>query len=291
MKRYTDYFYLVLMTLLSVYLLSSCTYSAVGTKNIGKRSLYDRVIQSGKIRCAYLIYPPGCSKDPNTGKISGIGVEAVELVAKKLGLQVEWVEEIGWSTMLEGLNTRRYDLIATPVWTNANRAKVVSFSKPLFYSPVFVFARKGDKRFKSHWEQINSANVKIATIDGGTVEVIAAADFPKAGRLAMPELTDISQLLLNVASGKADITFAESTVADRYIHNNPGTVESINPEKPVRIFSSCWMFNRGEFEFKEMLDTVLDEVVNSGAMDKIISKYEQVPNEVYRVSLPYQLPK
>ena len=51
------------------------------------------------------------------------------------------------------------------------------------------------------------------------------------------------------------------------------------------------MFNRGEFEFKEMIDTVLDEVINSGAMDKIISKYEQAPNEVYRVALPYQLPK
>jgi hypothetical protein len=51
------------------------------------------------------------------------------------------------------------------------------------------------------------------------------------------------------------------------------------------------MFNRGEFEFKAMLDTVLDEVINSGAMNKIISKYEHVPNEICRVALPYRLPK
>jgi len=288
-KKHAYCLYLVLI--LTAMALSSCVSSSSNMTNLGKQSLYDRVIRSGKIRCAYLIYPPGCLKEPNTGKLSGIGVEAIELVAKKLGLQIEWVEEIGWGTMLEGLNTRRYDLIATPVWTNAHRAKLVSFSKPLFYSPVFVFARKGDKKFKNHWEQINSANVKIATIDGGTVEVIAEADFPKAGRLSMPELTDVSQLLLNVGSGKADITFAESTVADRYLHNNPGTIENINPQKPIRVFSSGWIFSRGEFEFKEMLDTVLDEVINSGAMDKIISKYEKAPNEVYRVALPYKLPK
>ena len=67
--------------------------------------------------------------------------------------------------------------------------------------------------------------------------------------------------------------------------------EDANPGKPIRIFPNCWIFNRGEFEFKAMIDTVLDEVTNSGAMDKIIKKYEQIPNEVYRVALPYQLPK
>ncbi len=280
-----------LMALIITLPLSSCCASMNNVQCRGKQSLYDRVIQSGKIRCGYIIYPPGCVKDPNTGKISGIGVEAIELVAKKLALKVEWTEEVGWSTMLEGLNTGRYDLIPTPVWTNAHRAKLISFSKPLFYSPVFVFAHKGDMRFKNHWEKINSPDVKIATVDGGTGEVIAEADFPKASRFSMPELTDISHLLLTVASHKADVTFAESTISDRYIRSNPGTVENINPEKPIRVFASCWMFARGEDEFKAMLDTVLDEVINSGAMEKIISQYELVPNEICRVAIPYKLPK
>ncbi len=192
--------------------------------------------------------------------------------------------------MLEGFATGRYDLIPTPVWTNANRAKVINFSKPLFYSPVYIFTRKGDKRFKNHWESINSPSIMIATIDGGTVEIIAQDDFPRAKKFSMPQLSDIAQQLLNVSTGKADVTFAESTIANRYMRNNPGKVESINPDKPMRVFASSWMLRRGEFEFKAMLDTVLDEVINSGAMDKIISKYESTPNEVLRVALPYQLP-
>lgn len=281
----------LILVFCSVLILPGCGNPATGIANAVKSSTYDRVIQSGKIKCGYLIYPPGCIKDPNTGKLFGIGVDTIELVAKKLGLTVEWTEEVGWGTMLEGFNTGRYDLIPTPVWTNANRAKIIDFGKPLFYSPVYVFTRKGDIRFKNKWDLINSPKVKIATIDGGTVEVIAQSDFPKALKLSIPELSDVAQLLLNVGQGKADVAFAELTIANRYMRNNPGMIESINPEKPIRVFSSCWMLKRGEYEFKAMLDTVLDEVINSGAMDKIINKYEKVPNEVMRVALPYQLPK
>ncbi len=271
-------------------LLVSC-HSQASRQIISKQSTYNRVTHSGKIRCGYLIWPPGCIKDPNTGRLSGIGIDTIELVAKKLGVTVEWVEEVSMGTMIEGLVSGRYDLIPTPIWTNANRAKVVNFSRPLFYSPVYVFASKGDTRFKHHWERINSPKVKIATVDGGTNELIAQDDFPQAQRLSMPQLNDNAQLLLNIGTGKADLTFADPIVADRYMQNNPGTIENINPDKPIRVFADSWMFGRGELEFKAMLDTVLDEVINSGAMDKIISKYEKVPHEVFRVALPYQLPK
>jgi len=276
--------------ILTAMTLSSCVSSSSNMTNLGKQSLYDRVIQSGKIRCCYIVYPPDCIKDPNTGKLSGIGVEALELVAKKLGLKVEWTEEVGTATMLEGLITGRYDMMGAAVWTNAQRAKRAAFSKPMYFTVVSAFARKKDNRFKGHLERINSPNVKISIIDGETGQVIADADFPKASRLSMPQMTDFSQNMLNVATGKADVAFADSFCGARYVRNNPGILENINPQKPVRIYPNCWMFNRGEFEFKEMLDTVLDEVINSGAMDKIISKYEQAPNEVDRIALPYQLP-
>jgi len=276
--------------LLVVALFGSYQVFASGITNSKDKSSYDRVMQTGKIRCGYLIWPPGCIKDPNTGKLSGIGIEAFELVAKKLGLSVDWVEEVSMGTMAEGLITGRYELIPTPIWTNANRAKVVIFSRPLYYSPLYIYARSGNIKFKNHWGLIDSPFVKIATVDGGTVEIIAQDDFPRAKKLSMPQLSDNAQVLLNIAAGKADVTFSEPIIADRYMQNNPGTIENISPEKPIRVFANSWMLKRGDFEFKAMLDTVLDEVINSGAMDKIIAKYEKKPYEILRVALPYQKP-
>jgi polar amino acid transport system substrate-binding protein len=272
-------------------LLCSCASSINSTQVQKNQSLYDRVIQSGKIRCGYVIYPPSCLKDPNTGKLEGISVEALELVAKKLGLTVEWTEEVGYGTMIEGLKTGRYDMLGTAIWTNAARAKLADFGGPLYYTPMDLYVRKGDKRFTGHWEKINSPSVKITNVDGGTGQIIADEDYPKAGKLSMPQLTDLTQNLLNLAAGKADVSFAEPFTVDRFIRNNPNSIENISVGKPVRIFPNCWMFNRGEFEFKSMLNTVLDEVINSGALDKIIAKYPPAEKLVYRTAMPYKLPK
>lgn len=279
----------LLIPITSAVLLSGCS-SPSAAHSHKKESLYDRVMRNGKIRCAYVVYPPGCIKEPNSGKLSGIGVDALEMVGNKLGLTVEWAEEQGWGTMLEGLQAGRYDMVATPVWTNANRAKLADFSKPLYFSPVFGYVKRGDKRYKGHLEKMNSPSVKVATIDGETAQVIADAELPKAKRLSMPQMTDCAQLLLNVASGKADVTFAEPIVAQLYIKNNPNSIEELEGAPPVRVFPNCWMFNRGEFEFKSMIDTVLDEVINSGAMDKVTNKYTAAPGLLYRVALPYKAP-
>jgi ABC-type amino acid transport substrate-binding protein len=49
----------------------------------------------------------------------------------------------------------------------------------------------------------------------------------------------------------------------------------------------CWIFKRGESEFKAMLDTVLDELINSGEMEKIIYKYEPDKGTIFLVAKPY----
>jgi len=275
--------------ILLLFVLSSCSSIERTTTKEGS-SLYDRVKRTGKIRCSYFLYNPICVKDPATGKLSGIGVEALELVAKKLGLTVEYVEEVGLGTLIEGLKTRRYDLCATPICANASRAKVSDFSKPLYYQPYFAYARRGDERFKGHFERINAKDVTIACIDGGTAQVIAEDDFPQAQLFSVPEMTEFSQILLNVSSSKADVTFAEPSLVERYLRTNPGTVVNVDASKPLRMFSCCWAIDRGEFEFKAMLDTVLEEVINSGAMEKILAKYKIAPDVYYRVASPYQSP-
>jgi len=272
---------------------STALFVAVGCTNTpiqrvdNVSSVYDRVMRSGTIRCGYAVYNPGCLKDPTTGKMSGIGVDTLNLVAKNLGLQVEWTEEVGWGTMIEGLQTNRYDMIVTPVWATSDRARVVDFSKPLFYSPVFAYVKSGNKTFTANnMQSLNSPKYSIATIDGATAEIIAQEDFPLVKRVSLPQLTEFGQLLLTVSSGKADVTFTEPADAAAFMKNNPSTIEKIG--RPVRVFPNCWIFRRGQREFKDMIDTALEQLINSGAEDKIIRKYEPAPNALYRDAIPYQ---
>jgi cystine transport system substrate-binding protein len=274
-------------TLASLLLIAAGCFSPTRSSTVSP-SVYDRVMQSGKMRCGYGIYNPGCMKDPNTGKLYGVGVDTIELLAHNLGLKVEWTEEVGWGTMIEGLQTNRYDIIATPVWATSDRARVIDFSNPLYFSPVCAYVKAGNKKFSPDLRELNSPHMSIASIVGATAEIIAQEDFPKVRRVSLPQLSDFGQLLLTVSTGKADITFTEPADAAIFMRNNPGAVERVGP--PVRVFPNCFIFRRGQMEFKCMIDTALSQLINSGTMDKILKKYEPAPNTLYRVAVPYAAP-
>jgi len=252
-------------------------------------SVIDRVLKSGTIRCGYVIYPPGLLKNPNTKAIEGVFPEVLAAASKALGLKVEWVEEVGWGSMIEGLETDRYDMICSPVWANASRAKRADFTVPLFYSGIGIYTRTDDHRFDgADHAALNSPSVKLATIDGEMSDIISHQDFPQANRVSLPQLSDNSQLLLGLKDKKADATLVEPYIAQQFLASNPGTIRNIALEKPIRIFPNTMMVKKGETKLRTMMDTALLEVVNSGAVDKILLRYSKEPGTFYPVALPYR---
>jgi len=248
-----------------------------------------RLIQNrGTIRCGYVSNPPSCIINPNTGQVSGIFVEAFEAAAKNLGLKVEWTEEVGFGSMIEGLRNKRYDAVPCAIWPTAARAREADFTDPLFYSPVGVYVRKGDTRFLNNLSLINSADVKIATIDGEMAAVIARADFPSAERVELPQLSEISTMLLNVKEGKADVTFVELYFAEQFLKNNPGSIENIASNRPLRVFPNTVMLRSDQAALKAMLNTALRELVNLGTVDRLLTKYEPAPGTFYRIERAYR---
>src|SRR6516162_8652390 len=141
-------------------LLASCGSSGI-VQGVKRESLYDRVMHSGTIRCSYLACAPYCIKDPNSGELSGIFVEAMETVGRKLGLKVVWTGEVGYESLFEGLNSDRYDVFAGGLWPNASRAKAADFSIPIYYGAVKAYGRSDEKRFENNLDAINASDVRI----------------------------------------------------------------------------------------------------------------------------------
>lgn len=254
-----------------------------------KESVYDRIMRTGKIRAAYITYPPAVLKDTATGELSGTFYETLEQIAKNLELELEWTEEVGWGAQIEGLNADRYDIVGSPVWANPTRGKLTTMSRPVYYSGIGIYVRADDDRFGDDWTTINSPDVRIATIDGETGDLIARTQFPKAKRVSLPQLTDISQLFLEVTNNKADILFAEPYYGYEYLKNNPDTVKNIAAEKPIRVLGNCYMFKKNEPQMEEMMDTAIEDLQNSGFVDEVLRMYEPAPNTFYRVAEPIRI--
>lgn len=250
---------------------------------------YNRVLRTGTLRVAYISYGTSFTKDPNTGNYSGIMHDALEDIARRMGLRVEYVAETAWGTMVEEVSGGRVDLVCTGLWPNATRGKYVDFTEPVYFSPVRAYVRVGNRAFDSDLSAINSPSVRIATVDGEMTSIIAAADFPRATADAHPQTTDVAQMLMEVATRRAAVTFVEPAIANAFLRTNTGTVEPVRGVDPLRVFPNVFMIAKGESKLLSMLNTALEEAANTGALDRIVQRYESTPGEYLRRQVPYRL--
>lgn len=260
---------------------------------------YQRVLRTKTIRAAWLTYPPAAMKNTVNGQMSGAFVDALNEIGKNLGLKVVWADgETPWGNQIEGLNADRYDIVGSPVWANYTRGTLTTLSKPLYYSGIGVYVRPSDARFPSDWSALtnaqrtkllNSSSIRIATIDGETGDSIARTQFPDAKRVALPENAEISQLLLNVAGNKADVAFVEPYFAFEYLKSNPGSLRNMAAKAPIQVLGNCYMMKAGEWQFKQMMDVAIEQLQNSGEIDRLLETYEKEPGQFYRAALPYRI--
>jgi polar amino acid transport system substrate-binding protein len=274
--------------LLAVALLS-CT-PAGNSPGTTRPSAYDRVLETKTLRVAYITYPPSFLKDASTGAFSGIMHDALEDIAKRLELKVDYVSETAWGSMIEEVRSGRADLVCTGLWPNATRGKFVDFTDPVYFSPIKAYVKAGNRAFDGNLKAINSPTVRIATVDGEMTSIIAAADYPLAKVESHPQSTAIAQMLMEVATGKADVTFVEPAVAAGFLENNRGAVEPVGGTEPVRVFPNVMMVAKNEPRLLSMLNIALSEAENAGVLDRIVEKYEASPGLFFRRLRSYRLP-
>ncbi len=251
-------------------------------------SAYDHVLRTKTLRCGYASWPPFVfTTDPITGKISGIFVDVIEAMAKKLSLKVEWAENTGSGGAVESLRTHRIDAFCAGLWVNAERGRYVAYTAPVFYSATYPYVAVNDHRFDKDLSGVNRPETRIATMDGEMSDIVARTQFPRAKPVSIPALAQPSDMLLNVAMHKADIVFTEPSFAAGYMQANPKTLRRAQ-DKPFQTFATAFAVEIHEHELQTMLDNALTELQNQGVVTEIIAHYAQDPTLFLRIAHPYQ---
>ncbi len=236
------------------------------------QSVADKVVDRGEIRIGYIIYPPLLYKDEATGKLSGVSYDLVESAAAKLNLKTNWVEEVGWGSAIEGLKTKRYDILGTQMWPNSARAREAVFSMAPFNSVIYPYVKAGDTRFDGNLAKLNSNQYTISAVDGEMATFIAAQDYPNAKMNALPQLTSYAEVLLNIVNGKADIGFIEPSTANDFLKTNSGKIVRVGTT-PVRTFGNSFAFARGQESMVSMWNVAIGELINDGTVTRTLEKY------------------
>lgn len=267
----------ILISIIAAYI----TVQAVGhpqeIKTITKEAAYERVMQNKTLRCGYGIWSPGLVKDAKTGKLGGVFYDYLEAIGQHTGIKIEWAEEVGWGDFPAALNAGRIDAMCFGAWPKATTAKEVLFTEPTYFLPINAYVRAGDTRFDDALDKANSSDIKISTMDSELSSQLASSRFPKAQTISVPQLSDASTLLLNVMTGKADITFTDSWTAAAFMAQNPGKLKTVNLQTPLRLFGHTIPIARGEYSLLNLLNTATEEIMTSGEFDQIMKKYSTIP--------------
>lgn len=253
-----------------------------------RESAYERVLRTGVLRCGYADWPPYIFvKDPNTKQLSGISVEVINTVAERLGIKVEWSEEVGWGSAIESLRSNRTDAFCVGIGRTAERGRYLGYTIPTFYLAMYPYVRSEDHRFDHDVSLINNPNIRVSVMDGEISDIIAKKHFPKAKSIAVPQLGQITDIFMNVATGKADVVFQEPTLAEGFNKANPGKLRQAQ-EKPFQAIQISIAVSLPETQLRDMLDSTLSELHNQGVIEQIISKYNNDPKMFLRVAQPYK---
>ncbi|MGE4350636.1 MAG: substrate-binding periplasmic protein [Bdellovibrionales bacterium] len=287
MKFFKQIIPILLIAIAAYYLGQSQT----NTRTPHQETVYERVMRTRVLHCAYLPYPPEIIKDPNTGKLSGYIVDITEEIGRQLNLKIEWTTELGFGfqNIPADFKTGRYDAACSGFVETAAHAQGALFSIPVDYAPVYAYVRADDTRFDTSFDSINTPGVKIAVIDGEAGQAIAREIFPHAATFSLPEMSDVSMSLEAVATKKADMAISTIATAKGFMEHNPGKLKLIR-SRPIKAWIQPTMaFPHGEHDFKYVVDATLRALHENGFIEKALRKYDPTLESYLLVAKPYQI--
>jgi polar amino acid transport system substrate-binding protein len=161
----------------------ACGKSNEGGTNAGNQpsatnTLLGHVMQEGVLRVSTdPKYPPQSSFDAATNTWKGFDIDVATEIAKRMGLKVEW-ETPAWNSIIAGHWQGRWDLSVGSMTITPDRAKVLDFTQPYYYTPAGLAVHKD-----------NTSITTVADLNGKKVGVCGDCTYEQylRGTLRIPD--------------------------------------------------------------------------------------------------------
>ena len=201
-------------------------------------TIWAGVVERGKIRVGSSPdWPPYEYLDPVTGEFTGFEVELMEMVAERLGLEVEWIE-MGFDLIIPEVKDKAIDLGVSGFSIYPERLEVIQYTMPhsVTEGQIIMLESRRDELgiteiefFVDHpLEKLDELGITCGTGVGTTQEAELVEQAPGALRT----YEDFWVALEDMKRGAIDSVYAETPVTDDWIL----TAEKAGEEPIVVIF-------------------------------------------------------
>lgn len=239
--------------------------------NIAQAGHLEEIIERGTIRIGTTgDYKPMSYFNQKTGEYEGIDAELSKLIAESLGVKIEYVKTT-WSTLTADTLAGKFDIALCGISRNYAREKVMAMSDA-YGVGIFgktILCRKSDaKKFKS-LADIDKPNVRVMINPGGTNEKFANANLKHAQIIIYNDNAEIPH---QISIGKADIMITETVEALTYIKADKNLAAPLI-NQPFTRHSCGILMQKGDQDFLNYINFVLEELRMDGTLEKLENKY------------------
>ncbi len=115
---------------------------ACGSGNGGADNLLASIEDKGTLTVSTdPAYPPQSELNKDTGKYEGFDIDVATEIAKRLGVEIAW-QAPAWETIISGSWNGRWDASVGSMTITPERAEVLSFTPPYYYTPAAIAVHK-----------------------------------------------------------------------------------------------------------------------------------------------------
>ncbi|WP_134685986.1 amino acid ABC transporter substrate-binding protein [Brevibacillus migulae] len=233
------------------------------TENAQPANLLEKIKAEGKIRVGTEgTYSPFTFHD-ESGKLTGYDVEVITEVAKRIGVEPEFMET-QWDSMFAGLDSERFDVIANQVGIRPDRQEKYDFSSPYTVSTAVLAVHK-DNTTVTDFKDIKGLKAAQTLTSNLT-------DIARENGAEIVGVEGFNQAIDLLVSKRVEVTVGDRLSFLEFLKQKP--------ETPVKIVANHadaaqngFMFRKGSNELVEAFNKALDEMRQDGTLAKISEKW------------------
>ncbi|MCM3610083.1 transporter substrate-binding domain-containing protein [Planococcus sp. MERTA32b] len=198
------------------------------------------------------------------GDLQGFDIDIGNAIAEEMGLEPNPVTS-PFQTIIQGLNSNRYDAIIGSMSKTAEREEQVSFSDPYYYSGGAIFVREGNTEIQSA-EDLEGATIGVV---GQSTYEEAALEYTDQDNIQYYD-SDVVALNDLTIEGRLDAVITADVVG--FEAQNAGLeIEMVGD--PLWIEQPSIAVRQDDEELLAAINDALDAIIENGTYDEISQKW------------------
>lgn len=194
------------------------------------------------------------------GKVVGIEVDIMELIAKELGVELEIVQ-MDFDAVLMGIQTAKYDCGMSGITVDADREKNMLFTKPYYNAAQVIVVKEGSPITGKADLSGKTVSVQTGTTaESGCLDEGISVQAFNANADAKTALT----------TGKVDAWVVDNLTALQMVEDGDGLVvlDEKMTEEPY-----AFAFAFGSEDLVAEINKILEKLINDGTIEDIFENY------------------